>query len=67
VYDQYGGLDRIAVGREDQKFFSTIEKDAAVLGHHLDGIRRSISKKGSHSEVSWKRVFVVEGTLFFII
>ena len=44
VYDQYGCLDRKAVDREVQKFFSTIERDAAVLAHRLDGIRRSILK-----------------------
>ena len=45
VYDQYGCLDRKAVDREVQKFFSTIERDAAVLAHRLDGIRRSILKR----------------------
>jgi hypothetical protein len=51
VYDQYGCLDRKAVDREDQKFFSTIERDAAVLAHRLDGIRQSIGKKGSPDSV----------------
>jgi hypothetical protein len=51
VYDQYDGLDRKAVDREVQKFFSTIEKDGAVLAHHLDGIRRSILKTDSPCDV----------------
>ena len=55
MYDQYGCLDRKAVDREVQKFFSTIEKDGAVLAHHLDDIRRLIEKTGSLSDV-----FVVE-------
>ena len=53
MYDQYDGLDRIAVGREVQKFFSTNEKDGAVLAHHLGDIRRSILKTDSPCKSTW--------------